>query len=114
MIKILRLKDGYDVIAEAQISNYNVRITNPMSFEFRGNNMVLSHWLPIGVMDGNFVDISLEEVLCFMDPNTRFLDYYQEMVTKVNSSLDGVKEEDMELLAEAMDELENTKGISIH
>ena len=118
MIQIIRLKNGEDIIGEVLTDTGDYEIQEPMSvsIEYRGNQsgLVMNHWLPIGVMDGNSVVVPLEEVLCFMDPNTRFLEFYQEMVAKLNSSLDGIKDEDMELMAEAMDELENTKGISIH
>ena len=118
-VQIVRLKDGSDVISQVSVhgddSIYNgeVELTYPMMFSVVNQNLVLQHWLPLAVMKSKSVKIPREEVLCFMDPNDNFEDYYISTVNKV-SSIVNKKEEEVEELMEALDELENTKGIKIH
>ena len=120
MIKIVRLKDGSDVISEVTIKkdsagqyDTEVELTLPMMFSLVNQSLVLQHWLPLAVMKGNSVMLSLDEVICIMEPNEDFKEYYETAVKKVTSVLNK-KEKDLEEMMEALDELENTKGIRIH
>ena len=116
-IRIVRLKDGSDVISDVYVykeeSENIVELNYPMMFSVVNQNLVMQHWLPIAVMKGCSVKISREEVICFMEPNENFEEYYTLAVSKV-SSIKDKSEEEMDELMEAFDELENTKGIPIH
>jgi hypothetical protein len=112
-IQILRLKDGADVISETENHRDMIELIMPMEFTLVNQNLVLQHWLPLAAMKGNSVKLPREEIVCFMEPNEHFEKYYLTAVQKVSAVLDEEFEEEEELLA-AMDELENSKGISIH
>ena len=67
-------------------------------------------------MEGNSVMIPRDEILCVMEPNDNFRDYYETTINKINGVLEQTKnnEEDTEEMIDAMEELENSKGLSIH
>jgi hypothetical protein len=113
-VQILRLKDGCDVICSVQKFNDVVEVDYPMLFSLVNQNLVLEHWLPLAVMKGTSVKIPRDEVLCFIEPNENFIDYYNIAVKKVSSVVDNDNEEELDQMMEALDELKNTKGLSIH
>ena len=118
-VQIVRLKDGSDVISQVyvfgtdSVFSGSVELQYPMMFSVINQNLVLEHWLPLAVMKEKSVMIPREEVLCFMEPNDNFEDYYKSAVRKVTSVINK-KETEVEEMMEALDELENTKGIKIH
>lgn len=112
-IQILRLKDGADVISETENHRDMIELIMPMEFSLVNQNLVLQHWLPLAAMKGNSVKLPREEIVCYMEPNDNFQEYYITAVKKVSDALEEEYEGEEELLA-AMDELENSKGISIH
>ena len=65
-------------------------------------------------MKGTSVKIPRDEIICFMDPNESFEEYYNKAVSKLSSVMDNDNEEELNDVMEAMDELEHKKGISIH
>jgi hypothetical protein len=76
-VKILRFKDGLDVICECIFENNDkLVIENPMLFELRGMNLVLQYWLPMAVIKGESVEIGVDNILCTMDPTDDFAEYY--------------------------------------
>ena len=115
-VQIVRLRDGFDVVTQLEYKEDEVEFTNPMAFEIRNTALVLQHWLPLAVMEGNSVMIPRDEILCVMDPNENFRDYYENTINKMNSALKETRdnEDNMEEMVEAMEELENSKGLSIH
>jgi MinD-like ATPase involved in chromosome partitioning or flagellar assembly len=114
-IQILRLKDGSDVICNTEsISPGILELQMPMMFSMVNQNLVLQHWLPLAAMKGNSVKIPREEIVCYMEPNDEFSEYYNTAVNKLNKALEPDTEEEIGDIIDAMDELENTKGISIH
>lgn len=115
-VQILRLKDGSDVICDTESVHAGmVQLTFPMEFRMVNQNLVLQHWLPLAAMKGNSVKIPREEIVCYMEPNEAFEEYYNTAVNKVSAALDEEYEmnEEEEML-EALQELESSKGISIH
>ena len=117
MIQILRLRDGFDVISDtSKHGNGNVDLTNPMIFHLRNSSMVLEHWLPLPIMKGNSVTISMSEVICEMEPNEDFLDYYLKMTNKLESAMEAMagEENNIKEMALAMEELESNKQIKFH
>lgn len=112
-VQILRLKDGSDVICNTESNNGMIELQFPMMFMLSNQRLVLQHWLPLAAMKGNSVKIPREEVFCYMEPNEAFIEYYNTAVGKVTAALDGEMDIEEELL-DAMDELENSKNLSIH
>lgn len=118
--KILRLKDGLDVISQVEFNNRTstVVLTYPMMFEIRGTNLALEHWLPIAVMKGRSVTLRLEEVICEMEVNDDFKDYYENTVKTMEVSIEELKnkspdELEQEYIQNIFNE-ESPKGKPIH
>jgi len=86
-VKILRLKDGLDIICDCIFEKDNkVVIDNPMLFELRGMNLVLQYWLPMAVMKGESVEMRMDNILCTMDPTDDFEEYYSMSVIRLKDS----------------------------
>jgi len=123
-VKIVRFKDGLDVISNVSYNygmddkhNGEVELTNPMMFEIRNQNLVMEHWLPLSIMKDKMVTIKESEILCTMEPNDDFAEYYTNTVKRLNKVLKETKDKDKEEfqdMLEALAELEDNKGIKIH
>ena len=115
-IKIVRFTDGLDVICDCDfISDDVIEIIDPMLFEIRGVNLMLQVWLPMAVVKHNSVMISMENILCLMDPTEDFKEYYINTVTKLNE--ESKKEKEVILTDEvlsAFEEKEIGKNSLIH
>lgn len=115
-IKIVRFKDGLDVICDCEeVANGMVEITNPMLFEIRGINLILQVWLPMAVIKHNSVEIGMENILCVMDPTEDFEEYYINSVIKLEEA--SKKEREVVLTDEvlsAFEEKESNKSSLIH
>ena len=121
-VKIVRFKDGLDVICFYEtLNNEYVDVKEPMMFEVRNMNLVMQQWLPIAMIKENRTSVKIEDILCVMEPSDDFKEYFQTTVEKVNdsiqkkknSSTDEEKEYMMEVLS-AMDEMDNLKNIKLH
>ena len=111
-IQILRLKDGSDIICDTDFKNAEmVELHYPMMFEMVHHKLMLQHWLPLAAMKGTSASIRLTEIVCIMEPNEEFCEYYETAVNKLNSVVEPNEEDDFNDIINAMDELENTKGI---
>lgn len=114
-IQILRLKDGSDIICNTYIRESDtVEMEYPMMFDMINQKIVLQHWLPLAAIKGSSATIRLTEIVCIMEPNDEFCEYYEMAVNKLNSVEESMEEDQFDDIISAMDELENTKGISIH
>lgn len=123
-VKIVRFKDGLDVITDVFYKydmddkmNGDVELTNPMMFELRNQNLVMEHWLPLAIMKEKKVTIKSTEILCTMDPNEDFEEYYTNAVKQMNKALQDSKsknKEDIQDMLEALAELEDNRGIKFH
>lgn len=112
-VKILRLKDGLDIICDCIFERDNkVVIDNPMLFELRGVNLVLQYWLPMAVMKGESVEMGMENILCTMDPSEDFEEYYISSMIRLKDSERKEREVDLndEVLA-AFEEKEIGKSL---
>ena len=114
-VKILRFKDGLDVICNCleEIDN-KIIIENPMLFELRGVNLVLQYWLPMAVIKGESVEIGTDNIICSMDPTDDFSEYY---VTSMERMRDFErKEKEVELSDEVLTAFQEkeTKKSLIH
>jgi hypothetical protein len=123
-IKVVRFKDGYDVICFLEEKEeYTYEILEPMAFEVRNTNLVMQQWLPIAMIKENKATIKGEDILCVMDPSDDFKEYFCTTVEKVNKALESknkkssTKDDDMKDMVDilsAMDEMDNIKNIKLH
>ena len=121
-VKIVRFKDGMDVICFFDNLNAEVvDIIEPMMFEVRNMNLVMQQWLPIAMIKENRASVKWEDILCVMEPSDDFKEYFHTTVEKVNDSIQKKKnastEEEKEYMLEvlsAMDEMDTTKNLKLH
>jgi hypothetical protein len=121
-VKIVRFKDGLDVICFFDNLNAEVvDIIEPMMFEVRNMNLVMQQWLPIAMIKENRASVKWEDILCVMEPSEDFKEYFHTTVEKLNLTLDKKKnastDEEKEYMLEvlsAMDEMDNTKNLKLH
>jgi hypothetical protein len=121
-VKIVRFKDGLDVICFFDNLNAEVvDIIEPMMFEVRNMNLVMQQWLPIAMVKENRASVKWEDILCVMEPTEDFKEYFHTTVEKLNLTLDKKKndstDEEKEYMLEvlsAMDEMDNTKNLKLH
>lgn len=117
MIEILRLKNGEDIIGEVHKDTGDYEILEPMSvgIETRGgqSGLIMSHWLPVQLIEGNRTVIKKEDVLTTFHPNSEFKEYYINTVKKLNDILEAKKLADEmtdEEIQEAIDAMELELG----
>jgi hypothetical protein len=120
-VKIVRFKDDLDVVCFlTEKEDYTFDISEPMIFEIRNSNLVMQQWLPLAMMKENKVNIKGEDILCVMEPNDEFAEYYSNTVERINAvaaSKPKDKDEEKEYLMgvmDAMDELGNIKNLVLH
>jgi len=121
-VKIVRFKDGMDVICYFDSQNNEVvEVKEPMMFEVRNMNLVMQQWLPIAMIKENRASVKWEDILCVMEPSDDFKEYFHTTVEKVNASIQTKKnassDEEKEYMLEvisAMDEMDNTKNLKLH
>jgi hypothetical protein len=117
-IKIVRFIDGTDVICRCYFDqiNYTYQLQEPMMFEISNKGqLLLQHWLPLGLMKEKFVKVKDRDIMCIYDPTSNFAEHYFQVTEKMNSVLESNEEDitDMEQIMEAMEQLESNK-IPIH
>lgn len=121
-IKIVRFKDGMDVICFYEtLNNEFVNVKEPMMFEIRNMNLLMQQWLPIAMIKDNQATVKHEDILCVMEPSEDFKEYFLTTVEKINQSIQkkknpsnkDEKEYMMEVLS-AMDEMDNLKNLKLH
>jgi hypothetical protein len=109
-IQIVRLKDGRDVICNVFINDGMISMEEPMLFEVRNANLLIQHWLPIAVTKQNKITIQLDNVLCMIEPNNTFREYYEGLVSKINDVVEGndLANADANKIREIIDALEES------
>ena len=117
MIEILRLKNGEDIIGEVYTDTGDYEILEPMSvgIEHRGgqSGLIMSHWLPVQLIDKNWTTIRKEDVITTMYPTSEFKEYYKNTVEKIKQILTAKKLADEmsdEEIQEAIDMMESGLG----
>lgn len=122
-IKIVRLKDGFDIITTIDMIRGEYLVKHPMVVDLHYRKgaakpeLVMTNWLPVQILCENEAAITTDMVVCIMEPNATLKEYYENLVSRSAEYLtsESMEEPDeVEELAEAMLELETTKGISIH
>ena len=121
--KIIRLKDGCDILANIELVRGEYVLEYPMIVDliYRKNSapeLQLTNWLPLQLIEGTSVTISVDEVVFQMEPNAHLKEYYKNLVDKVSTfsqeEEEMIDKEHIEQLATALEELETYKGIIIH
>ena len=84
-----------------------------MSFEidYRGNHsgLVMRHWLPVQLLKKNYIQLKTQDVLCILEPDEEFSEYYLHTVEKIKRLLKvkaSVNEMSNEEIQEIVDELD--------
>lgn len=109
-IKVLRLKTGDDVIGYvSDIDDNRIHIRNPMlidimtDYKSAKQSFVIQSWLPHQLIKTNETTLWSIDILTILEPTETFIDYYTDMVTKI---------ERYNALAEIMEHLEDEEEIS--
>ena len=122
-IKIVRLKNGEDIVG--QITNvddaYDVIEPMTVDVEYRGKEpgLVMRHWLPIQLVKYNEITIKQTDVLCVLEPSEDFAEYYMNTVEKVHNLLkarnlvDELDDDEVNDIMDALDELQQ-HGNTLH
>jgi hypothetical protein len=86
-IKILRLKDGEDIITSYHIDEKSnvVVMNNPMSIFFKrmamGKSIVMMNpWLPLEIVEQNIAKIYATEIMTVIEPKKSLIEYYLQSV----------------------------------
>lgn len=112
-IKVVKLKDGCDVVCDMSLVKGEYLLKNPMAVEMRpgknGYQILMENWLPVGLIKDNEAFISVDEVICTLEPNEELIEYYSMAVERVNEALmnseKGSEDDDMEEILEAFKEM---------
>ena len=120
-IKIVRLKNGEDIIGTLNMINDEYEITEPMSVNVvmkgQESGLVMSHWLPVQLIKKNEIKINTRDVLTVIEPNDEFAEYYTNTVEKIKQLLkaknlaDEMTDEEIE---DIMDAMESGDGQTLH
>ena len=120
-IKIVRFKDNLDVVCfMEELENNKFSLIDPLIFEIRNSNLVMQQWLPVAMIKENKTVVNGNDILCTMEPEDEFREYYMTTVEKLNESKlpkTKSKDEEKELLIgimEALNEMDNTKNLILH
>jgi hypothetical protein len=110
-IKILRLKDGEDIISSCSYVNSEnvVELHNPMTLFYKqldGKSVVfMTPWLPVELIKINAARIFAHEVLTLIEPKDSLIQYYNKTVIQTNDALaESASEIDEALEANMFDE----------
>ena len=86
-IKILRLKDGEDIITAYHIDEKSnvVVMDNPMIIFFKrmgmGKSIVMMNpWLPLEIVEQNIAKIYANEIMTIIEPKQSLVQYYLQSV----------------------------------
>lgn len=88
--KILRLKDGEDIMASfIETPNHMLILENPMTVFFKRLNssksmVMMGPWLPIELISENIVEIYSHDVLTSFEPKQSLIEYYNKAVEEAN------------------------------
>ena len=110
-IKILRLKDGEDIIASYHLEEKTniVVLNNPMILFFKRIGMgksvvIMNPWLPLELVEENTARILINEIMTIFEPKKSLVDYYINSVKESNELVEMNSEMIDESLMSAMGE----------
>jgi hypothetical protein len=87
--KLVRMKNGDDIIATIKQDELNTILTNPMRLVFKRLPtgqviMMLSPWLPVELLDEEHASIENDNVLTMIEPKMQLVEYYNRTVIAFN------------------------------
>jgi hypothetical protein len=104
-IKILRLKDGEDLISYVEdYGTGEVLLRSPMMVMVKHDNksgkqtVLMDHWLPTYIILKNEVILKTTEILCTMDSSPALNEYYENAISAIetfNSDADASSDEEL-------------------
>jgi hypothetical protein len=122
-IKIIKLHNGIDLIANVSMNNDHYLLEEPMEFdlEYRqaSPGLIMRHWLPVQLLKQNEIEIKNEDVLSVLEPNVDFCEYYLNTVEKIKDLLkaknlmESIDEDDMQNIMSEFKDLRNN-GDTLH
>ena len=122
-IKIVRLKNGEDIVGQLINVDDSYDVIEPMTVdvEYRGKEpgLVMRHWLPIQLVKHNEINIKQSDVLCVLEPSDDFAEYYVNTVEKIHDLLkarnlvDELDDDEVNDIMDALEELEQA-GNTLH
>jgi len=106
-IRILRLKNGEDIIAYIEeIDKFNFILREPMVVLVKFDNrtgrqtILIDNWLPKTVIRNNEALITESEILTMMEPTAEFSEYFETAIGSLNKeSSDGHLSDEMDIEA---------------
>ena len=125
MIKIVRLQTGEDIIGNMTdlYDTGSYIIEEPMSVDIEYRNkeagLMMHHWLPVQLISKNEITLKEKDVLCILEPNDEFCEYYLNTVEKIKDLLeaknlvDSLDDDEVNDIMDALGELDS-KGTTLH
>lgn len=94
-IKILRLKDGEDIITSYHVDEKTnvIVMYNPMTIFFKrvglGKSVVMMNpWLPLELVETNIAKIFATEIMTVIEPKKSLIEYYLQSVKDTKEILE--------------------------
>jgi len=114
-IRIVRLKDGTDVVSFIDFKEDYVILYDPLELTiqpYRGNqgHLVLMNWLPTSLITENLASLRVNDILMTMIPNDEMVEHYLKTLEKtknINKVKDSnnLSDEDISMMMDVMEEL---------
>lgn len=121
VVKMIRLKNGEDIIAQVSDDGICYQIFDAMSVavEYKGKvtGIAMTYWLPVQLIKNQPVDLQYADILTTMDPNDDLLEYYEGTVERFHELLHAKEvAESMsdEELQDAFESMQLTKDLLVH
>jgi hypothetical protein len=92
-IRIVRFKNGEDIVGKiANTDNtetYDVIEPMTVDVEYHGKQagLVMRHWLPVQLVKKNEITLKHSDILCILEPDDEFAEYYVNTVEKIHDLL---------------------------
>jgi hypothetical protein len=119
-VQMLRLNTGEDIIALTHHEpGEDYYVLQPMAVMVKFDNktgnqhIIMDHWLPTTIIEFNETVIREEVVLATMQPNTSFLNYYNNAVEQLNKLKATSSNEDVNESSEVMSTNEMTQLLEL-
>lgn len=121
VVKMIRLKNGEDIIAQVSDDGICYQIFDAMSVavEYKGKatGIAMTYWLPVQLIKNQPVDLQYADILTTMDPNDALIEYYESTVERFHELLHAKEVADSmsdEELQDAFESMQLTKDLLVH